>query len=56
MQVATEEAARLVSQPKYDFTSKGVRTLDLGFGARAPASKPGGITWDQLKKVITLFP
>ena len=54
VQVTSEAATVGSGQPKYDVTSKGHKTLDLGFGASrtnlgGPAS--GALTWEVMCKV-----
>ena len=54
VQVTSETAIVRNGQPKYDVTSKGHKTLDLGFGAsRTNLSGParGALTWEVMRKV-----
>ena len=54
VQVTSEAAIAGSGQPKYDVTSKGHKTLDLGFGAsRTNLGGPVGgvLTWEVMRKV-----
>lgn len=57
MQVSTDNVASSVAEPKYDFTSKGLKTLDLGFGSSRGNKKPpdrDSLSWEKMRKARIL--
>lgn len=53
VQVLSDHKVSTQAGPKYDFTSKGAKTLDLGFGSRVFSSKSAateGLTWEKLRQ------
>ena len=57
MQVVLDSNTSSDMGPKYNFTSKGAKTLDLGFGSRGFTSKSAAgesLTWEKLKQASQL--
>jgi hypothetical protein len=56
--VSAEIAAEGWGGPKYEFDSRGNKTLDLGFGAVRSRGRQesGALTWEKMRKVFPPSP
>ena len=57
MQVTNEVEEDIRNEPRWEYSSSGQKTLDLGFGAGASKSARNALTWIKLRAVsISFFP